>query len=108
MLIHGPTIKLGKMKILLTMPTMSFNEIIDTKLNEREEEGYTATDMLIWQPVYFYYETKMKNEMFSEFKDFKLKDYINKNFDLEVTIIPLDDRDNILLQTNEIYLFTKL
>ena len=86
----------------LEMPDKHFNDILSDAVSRREIEGYEPNRVLIWMPVYWYFEQKLK-EQFGD--DFKLSVYIREQFNLEPIVIDLDEREHDWLKNLMFYVY---
>jgi len=73
------------------MVDMPFDELLSKLCNEFEVEGYTPTDLLMYYPVYYYYEIQMSKK-FKNIKKFNLREYIESNWTIDVHVIDIDNR----------------
>ena len=70
-------------------PDVPFDDLLDKKIWEIEDEGYKPTDVIMYAPLYLYYE----NELFGSFWGFRLKQHILESFNLDVHLVePVHDK----------------
>lgn len=91
-----------KEKFNLKMPDKHFHDIILDAINRREIEGYEPNRVLMWMPIYHYFEHQLKRQ-FGD--DFKLSDYIREQFNLEPIVIDLDEREHDWLKNLMFYVY---
>ena len=89
----------------LKMPDRTFEDILSDEICKREEEGYTPNRVLMWMPIYFFYETTLKKRFEKHIKDFKLSVYIREQFGLEPIVIDLDEREHKWLKDLMFYVY---
>jgi len=111
--IENQTLKVPKGGLVI--PTMTttytiplytpFDELLCNRLDNQEEFGFSPDSMLIWEPVFDFYQRQIRE--LNDIKNLSLHDYIINKYDITPHVIGMDQREPEWLKKILIYVYNE-
>ena len=86
--------------------SVPFVELLCNRMDIQAYEGYNADSMLIWEPVFIFYQNQIREILHDDNID--LKDYVKESYDITIHVIGMDQREPEWLKEMVIYVYKEV